>query len=323
MRCNQVRRLTAAVIAPLLLLTTGCFGGESDTESTKPTRGTIEDVSVTGGYGEQPVIKFAAPMSFEKTQNKVLVDGPGAGDHVLPDSVVKVDYAAVNASDGNTFSSSWSGSGGPQTSTFEVSQVFKGFLNGLEGATAGDRVLMTVPSSEAFDPTGNSEQTVRNGDSVIMVVDVKHVDNPTVVPPSRLPTLTFDKDGNPKKFVAQKDTPRSVGLLSQKTLRTGDGPTVGDGDTVTVRYLGQLWPDGAVFDSNYADKKPTTLSLSTTITGWQQGLVGKTVGSRIVLAIPSEQAYGSAGSTQGTTIPPNADLIFVIDIIKTKAPSGQ
>jgi len=320
-----VRRVAAAVVAPLLFLTAGCFGGDASTESKKPAPGDISDVSVTGGFGEQPVVKFKAPMSFAKTENKILVKGGGAGDSVLQNSTVTVDYAAVNASDGDTFSSSWDADGKATPSTFEVSQVFPGFYTGLEGARAGDRVLMTVSSNDAFDPTGNSEQTVRKGDSVIMVVDVKKVDNPRIVPASRLPTLTFDKDGNPSKFVAKADTPDSVGLLSQDTLKTGAGATIGVDDTIKVHYLGQLWPDGAIFDSNYTDKKPLTIALSSTIQGWQQALVGKTVGSRVVLAIPSALGYGASGSTQGSVaIPPNADLIFVIDIVGIKAPpKGQ
>jgi peptidylprolyl isomerase len=320
MRCNNVRRLTAAVVAPLLFLTAGCFGGDANTESKKPTPGDISDVSVKGGFGQQPVIQFKAPMSFDKTQNKILVNGSGKGDPVLQTSTVTIDYAAVNASDGDTFSSSWSADGKAQSSTFEVSQVFPGFSAGLEGATAGDRVLMTVPSDDAFDPTGNSEQTVRDGDSVIMVVDVKRVDNPHVLTPDEMPTLKLDKDGTPTTFVAAPKTPDSVGLLSQETLKTGTGPAVKPTDTITVRYLGQLWPDGATFDETYTAKKPFKIALSSTIQGWQQGLVGKTVGSRVVLAVPSNLAYGEAGSSQGSVpIPANSDLVFAIDILGAKA----
>jgi peptidylprolyl isomerase len=324
MRCDNVRRVAAAVIAPLLFLTAGCFGGDDTTVDQKPAAGDISDVSVTGGFGEQPVVKFKAPMSFDKTENKILVRGHGKGDPVLQNSTVTIDYAGVNASDGDTFSSSWDADGKATPSTFEVSQVFPGFYTGLQGASAGDRVLMTVASKDAFDPTGNSEQTVRDGDSVIMVVDVKKVDNPRIVPADQLPTLKLDKDGNPTKFVAKADTPDSVGLLSQETLTTGDGDAVAAGDTIKVNYLGQLWPDGATFDSNYGDKKPLTIPLSNAIEGWQQGLVGKTVGSRVVLAIPSALGYGASGSTQGAVaIPPDADLVFVIDIVAITGPKGQ
>jgi peptidylprolyl isomerase len=320
-----VRRLAAAVVAPLLFLTAGCFGGDDTAEAKKPAAGDIADVAVTGGYGEQPTIKFRAPMSFATTEDKTLDQGGSEGESVTQSSTVTVVYSAVNASDGDTFSSSWGDNGKATPSTFEVSQVFPGFLTALAGAKAGERVLMTVASKDAFDPTGNSEQTVRPGDSVVMVVDIKKVDNPDVVPADRLPTLKLDKDGNPTKFVARDDTPASVGLLSQETLKTGTGDAVKPTDTLKVRYLGQLWPDGATFDGNYGDKKPAQLPLANTIQGWQQGLVGKTVGSRVVLAIPSDLAYGPSGSSQGdVAIPPDADLIFVIDIVGIVKPDkGQ
>ncbi|HSS67936.1 MAG TPA: FKBP-type peptidyl-prolyl cis-trans isomerase, partial [Nocardioidaceae bacterium] len=275
-----MRRFAAAVVAPLLFLTAGCFGGDASTETKKPAAGDIADVTVTGGFGVQPTVTFKAPMSFAKTEDKILEHGSGSGDSVLQNSTVTVDYSAVNASDGDTFSTSWNDNGKATASTFAVSSVFPGFYTSLEGAQAGDRVLMTVSSSDAFDPTGNSEQTVRAGDSVIMVVDLKKVDNPNIVPTAQLPTLKLDKDGNPTKFVAKSDTPDSVGLLSQETLKTGTGDAVTASDTIKVHYLGQLWPDGATFDSNYGDKKPLVIPLANTIEGWQQGLVGKTVGSR-------------------------------------------
>jgi peptidylprolyl isomerase len=59
-----------------------------------------------------------------------------------------------------------------------------------------------------------------------------------------------------------------------------------------------------------------SFALDNVIEGWQQGLPGVKVGSRVVLAIPSDKAYGEAGS--GKDIPPNADLIFVIDVLKAE-----
>src|SRR5262249_30468346 len=152
--------------------------------------------------------------------------------------------------------------------------------------------------------------------------------NPRVVPPNELPTLTYDSQNRPSKFVAKKSTPPTVGLLTVHDLKTGKGPEVKATDTLTVRYLGQIWPDGAVFDENFTSDKPTQIQLSNTIEGWQEGLVGQKVGSRVVLAIPSDLGYGSAGS--GSSIPPNADLIFVVDILKagkaaptTPSPTGS
>ena len=49
------------------------------------------------------------------------------------------------------------------------------------------------------------------------------------------------------------------------------------------------------------------------IAGWDAGLVGQKVGSRVILTIPSAEAYGPSGN--GSAVPPNSDLIFVIDLV--------
>jgi FKBP-type peptidyl-prolyl cis-trans isomerase len=307
-----VRRAVAAIIAPLLLLTAACSGSDN-TSGTKPTPGTIDSVTVTGAFNQQPTIQFKKPMSFAKTESKKVITGAHKGDVVIGTSTVTVNYIGLNASTGETFDSSWGAGGKGKPATFKVSQVLRGLSMGLQGAYAGDRVLITIAPQDGFDPVGNGT-TVQKGDSLVMVVDVLNVTNPRVVPAAELPTLTYDSKGRPSKFVAKKSTPPTVGLLTVHDLRTGTGRAVAANDTLTVRYLGQIWPDGAVFDENFTSAKPTQIPLSSTIEGWQQGLVGQKVGSRVVLAIPSELGYGAAGS--GSNIPPYADLIFVVDILK-------
>jgi len=91
--------------------------------------------------------------------------------------------------------------------------------------------------------------------------------------------------------------------------------TTKDGQSVTVQYTGQLYPDGNVFDSSWTNGQPFSFQLGggNVIKGWDQGLVGQRVGSRAILVIPSELGYGAQG--QGTDIPKNADLIFAVDIL--------
>jgi peptidylprolyl isomerase len=85
---------------------------------------------------------------------------------------------------------------------------------------------------------------------------------------------------------------------------------------VTVEYLGQVFPDGAVFDESYSKKEPVTFGLDQVIPGWTQGLTGQRVGSRVILAIPSDLGYGEQGG--GEDIPPDSDLMFVVDIVDAK-----
>ncbi len=91
----------------------------------------------------------------------------------------------------------------------------------------------------------------------------------------------------------------------------GKGPAVKNGDTVVVHYTGTLL-DGTKFDSSKDRNQPFTTQIpGQLIQGWNQGIVGLKVGSRVQLDIPTDLAYGSN--------PPSADtqgpLRFVIDVL--------
>jgi FKBP-type peptidyl-prolyl cis-trans isomerase FkpA len=97
-------------------------------------------------------------------------------------------------------------------------------------------------------------------------------------------------------------------------LREGSGsnkPT--EKDKVLVHYKGMLI-DGTVFDSSYERGEPVTLSVSKIIEGWTIGLQLMTVGSVYKFYIPSNLAYGEAGSPP--SIPPNSMLIFEIELLE-------
>jgi len=103
--------------------------------------------------------------------------------------------------------------------------------------------------------------------------------------------------------------------LIKKDLITGTGQTAQAGQTVTVNYVGVLCKTGKEFDSSWKRNQPftTTLSPGSVITGWVQGIPGMRVGGRRELIIPASLAYGKTG--QPPTIPPNATLVFVVDLL--------
>jgi FKBP-type peptidyl-prolyl cis-trans isomerase len=185
-------------------------------------------------------------------------------------------------------------------------------------------VLIAVASKDGYDPTGNGS-AIRKGDSVIFVVDVEKVSNPLaeakgtpLKAPATVPTLTYDKDKHPAKFKATKDTPKTVDKLGVYPIIKGKGPAVKAGQTVTAEYVAQLYPDGKVFDESWSSDQPRQFPIGTggVIKAWDEGLVGQTVGSRVILVVPSALAYGKQGSPPD--VPPDADLIFVIDILQAQ-----
>ena len=99
-----------------------------------------------------------------------------------------------------------------------------------------------------------------------------------------------------------------IGELDIEDTVVGEGREVAAGDSVVANYIGILASDGTIFDSG----EEASFSLNGVIAGWREGLVGMRVGGTRILSIPAAQAYGQNG--QGS-IPPNADLIFQVELV--------
>jgi peptidylprolyl isomerase len=109
--------------------------------------------------------------------------------------------------------------------------------------------------------------------------------------------------------------------LVKKDLKKGSGAAAKDGDMLTVHYVGVAWSTGEEFDSSWDRGEPFTFPLGggQVIKGWDQGLVGMKKGGQRRLEIPSDLAYGPAGSPP--SIGPDEALIFVVDLVDI-APGG-
>lgn len=105
--------------------------------------------------------------------------------------------------------------------------------------------------------------------------------------------------------------------LRHLLIAEGQGSTAEAGDTVAVHYTGCL-TDGTKFDSSRDRGEPIRFVLGTgrVIEGWDEGLQGMRVGGERILRIPPELAYGSSG---GGPIPPNATLLFRVELMEVAA----
>jgi peptidylprolyl isomerase len=133
---------------------------------------------------------------------------------------------------------------------------------------------------------------------------------------STTPTATTPTSGplaNKPKVTVPSGAPPST--LQVKDLIKGTGKTATAGSTVTVNYVGVLYKGGKEFDSSWKRNQPFTTGLSngSVISGWVKGLNGMKVGGRRELIIPPADGYGKAGSPP--TIPANATLVFVVDLL--------
>ena len=105
--------------------------------------------------------------------------------------------------------------------------------------------------------------------------------------------------------------------LRYKIIQKGSGTKAEKGKTVSVHYKGQL-TDGTVFDSSYKRGNPIDFALGKgqVIAGWDEGIQLLQEGDKARFVIPSQLGYGSQGA--GGVIPPNAVLIFDVELMKVK-----
>jgi FKBP-type peptidyl-prolyl cis-trans isomerase FkpA len=108
--------------------------------------------------------------------------------------------------------------------------------------------------------------------------------------------------------------------LQYEVLAEGDGEKPEAADTVRVHYEGSLG-DGTVFDSSYSRNETEEIPLDRVIPGWSEGLRLMRAGSKYRLYIPSGLAYGEQGA--GQVIPPNATLIFTVELLEIIRPAGE
>ncbi len=115
----------------------------------------------------------------------------------------------------------------------------------------------------------------------------------------------FGKDSEPVKT--------SSGLLYVDLVK-GSGREAHAGETAVVHYTGWL-KDGTKFDSSVDRGEPFSFRLGAgqVIKGWDEGVVGMRIGTKRKLTIPSDLGYGSRGA--GQVIPPNATLIFEVELL--------
>lgn len=107
--------------------------------------------------------------------------------------------------------------------------------------------------------------------------------------------------------------------LQYEVLEEGSGAQPGPSDEVTVHYRGTLI-DGTPFDSSYERGAPAQLNLERVIPGWQEALPLMSVGSKWRLFVPAGLAYGESG---GGNIPPNAALIFEVELLSVGGEAAE
>jgi peptidylprolyl isomerase len=277
-------------------------------------------LTVSGAFGAAPDVTIAAGSAGPSLYVKTLIQGGGP------------TMTATDGMVGNYVAYDWSGtkhkmiessysSGSP---SLFVGQLLPGLEQALVGQRAGSRVLAVIPPADGFGSAGNTQEGVGADDTLVFVVDMISTFGTSAVPGTQasngggsLPTVTPPAPGStagPVITIPDEAAPPTT--LQVKTLIKGKGAVVQSGQEIAVQYTGVIWQTGRVFDSSWSSGAPLTVAIGTgqVIKGWDTGLVGQTVGSRVLLVIPPADGYGSAGSA-AAGIEGTDTLAFVVDIL--------
>jgi len=226
-------------------------------------------------------------------------NAPGTGDSAKPGHALTVHYTGMLMVNGKKFDSSLD-RGTPFTVTLGEGRVIKGWEKGLAGMKVGGKRRLYIPSEMAYGARGAGRDIPPNADLVFDVELLKIAGNP------------WQEVKIPADAVKTKS-----GLLYVDT-KAGTGDEAKSGQNVTVHYTGVLQKNGKKFDSSVDRNEPFTFKLGAgeVIKGWDEGVAGMKMGGKRTLYIPAELGYGQRGA--GGVIPPNAMLVFEVELLGTK-----
>ncbi len=242
----------------------------------------------------------AAPADEAKSASgltsKVLTPGTGK-DKPGPEDKVSVHYTGWTT-DGKMFDSSVTRG---EPTSFRVNQVIKGWTEGLQLMTQGEKRRLWIPADLAYGKTPRMGAPA--GD---LVFDVELV---SFTPAPKPPATPEDVKAAP---ASAKKTPSG---LAYRILKKGTGDKAPKAtDTVTVNYTG--WTtDGKMFDSSVVRGEPTSFPLNHVIPGWTEGVQLMKAGETARFWIPANLAYGDKPSRPGA---PTGRLVFDIELISIK-----
>ncbi|WP_426244569.1 FKBP-type peptidyl-prolyl cis-trans isomerase [Nocardioides sp. LHG3406-4] len=304
----------ALLLAALTLSACGNDSGEGSGSSSGSGAG-LSVVKVSGDQGKAPKVTFDEKLDPSKVETKVITEGDGEeiadGDNVLTHVWIGNGFTEKQAF--TTYDA-----GTPELLNVN-DQLTPALKKGIEGQTVGSRVAVAAPAGDAFSPEQGAQLGLGNQDSVLFVLDLvekigtepKGEEKPVA---KWAPAIT-DDDGTITGLDFSKAPEPGDNLLITKTVK-GDGAVVKKGQTIYVNYLGQTYKGDKPFDESYSAGSPVSfpIGVGQVIKGWDDALVGQTVGSRMILAIPPDLGYGAQGN-KDAGIKGTDTLYFVVDIL--------
>ncbi|MER6915684.1 FKBP-type peptidyl-prolyl cis-trans isomerase [Streptomyces sp. NPDC000594] len=316
-----MRRIAGLLLVPALLLTTAACGTDEDkgSDSNPSTNsaasGGLPAITKGAKFGEKPTL--AKGEGAPPKELKIEVISAGKGPVLKKGDQAKVHYLGQVWDGTKPFDNSFD-----RKQPFDVSiggqGVIPGWQKALDGQKVGSRLEVSIPPALGYGD--QAQPGIKANSTLVFVMDI--VESKTIplsakgteVPQSdsALPKVGTNTDGKAPSVTIPKSEAPPKELVSKYVLE-GSGPELTAKDSVMVRYQAYLWKDGKQFDSTYQTQMTPTWPLEqVTLKGLKEGLIGKKEGSRVLLVIPPDKAFGEKGQNG---IPKDSTLVFVVDLL--------
>ena len=273
----------------------------------EPTVGAAVDADVLAGVklsgkpGSLPTFEFTPPLIVSGGVARVAL--AGTGDVVALGDAVLLDLATVSGADGTALGDSYSGI--PEMEVVNEDNFPPALLEVLVGERVGARLLFATPNDE-----GGAHLSAFEILSTQKVLEL--AEGTTNEPTAGLPVVTLAEDGLPS--LKPTDQPPPTELVAQPLI-TGTGKTLTADAWFAFHYTSWLW-DGREVDTSW-DGSPLVQLMTDAQPGWQEGLIGQKVGSRVLVVMPP----GAFDSAELEHIPAGSTLVFAIDILTAINPA--
>ncbi|WP_053913517.1 FKBP-type peptidyl-prolyl cis-trans isomerase [Streptomyces sp. TP-A0875] len=324
MNHTMKRRAAALLAAPALLFAAACGSSGDDAGSANGV------AQVEGKTGEKPGI--SVPKDTEPSKETVVKTlSEGTGDAIADSDYVRLDWTVEKWGDGQELGGTWAvaqqDAKTPRRQSVEQvgkpsQQLPDKVLEAVKGKKPGSRLLVQGTAGDLIGENLNTASGIGEKDVLVWVIDpvgAGSVDAKAEAEGDQAAT----GQGMPEvKAVSQKAAEITIPKgakapkdLQEQVLVKGGGPKVEAGQGLIAQYTGVKWEDGEKFDSSWDHGGATAFQIGTgsVVAGWDQGLVGKNVGDRVLLVIPPSLGYGASPDSE---LAKNT-LVFVVDILGT------
>ena len=286
-----MRRLVITMVA-VAMVVSGCATGPLNV-ATRP----IDLVEV--GVDDAGTPTISAPSDLEVTSARSRTEWRGEGEILAFGDIAVLHLFAVSIATGEVVRSTWNPPEGepalPQTVRFTPDDVGADLFAALNGKRAGARVVHLAPAQEGREELG----------PVAIVIDIVNprASGPVEASPADMPIVEESDRGIPTITLRDVEAPD---VLQVHTVIRGQGSQIRAGSWALLEYVAVDYSTGAVWQTSWNESTPpweVQLGVGATIPGLDIGLLDQSEGSRVLLVVPPEDAYGETA------------LVFVVDVI--------